>query len=181
MSKPCYSPYRFSESGDITHSYGDWLRSSLVQKNDEEQTALLGALAVMFGSHSSRKGAVTYICNAIVSGVSIISIFMRAGCSISKQHNPYFHQGDGGSVAGRNVLSYDFAVLPPRFDPKLPSLTIDDYRTIIPAFEDYPSNFKGVIPYVVASSIHHLSNLKANVGAKDSHRIFQCKLFVVDS
>ena len=70
--------------------------------------ALFGALAAMFGSHSNRKGAVTYLCNAIVSGVSIISIFMRAGRSISKQHNPYFHQRDGGnhycerSVAGLN-------------------------------------------------------------------------------
>ena len=114
MSKPCYSPCLFSDSGDITHMYGEWLRSSLAQKNDDEQTALFGALAAMFGSHSNRKGAVTYLCNAIVSGVSIISIFMRAGWSISKQHNPYFHQGDGGdhysgrSVAGLNVLSYDF-------------------------------------------------------------------------
>ena len=146
--------------------------------------ALFGALAAMFGSHSNRKGAVTYLCNAIVSGVSIISIFMRAGRSISKQHNPYFHQRDGGnhycerSVAGLNVLSCNFAVLPPRFDPNFPSPTIDDYRTIIPGYDDYPPYFKGVIPHVVASSIYHLSNLKANVGAKDSHRIFQCKLFV---
>ena len=180
MSKPCYSPCLFSDSGDITHMYGEWLRSSLAQKNDDEQTALFGALAAMFGSHSNRKGAVTYLCNAIVSGVSIISIFMRAGWSISKQHNPYFHQGDGGdhycgrSVAGLNVLSYDFAVLPPRFDPNLPSPTIDDYRTIIPGYDDYPPSFKGVIPYAVASSIHQLSNMQANV---DSHKIFRCKLF----
>jgi len=184
LHRPCYNLGLFSDSGDITHLYGEWLRTSLAQKTDEEQTALFGSLASMFGSHSNRKGAVTYLCNAIVSGVSIISIFMRAGWSVSKQHNPYFHQGDGGdhycgrSVAGLNVLNYDFASLPPRFNPTLPSPTVEDYRVLISGYDNYPSSFKGVIPYLIAAAIHHLSYGQSRMKVLDTHIIYQSKLWV---
>ncbi len=182
LCRGCYTSKVFSDECNIEEKYCGWLRSALIDLTEVEQNTVFGAISSMFGSHSNRKGAVTYLCNQIVGGTSIISIFMRAGWSISKQHNPYFHQGDGGDqycgrvVAGLNVLSYDFATLPPRF-AGLSGPTCDDYNIMITGYDSYPTSFKTVIPYLVASVIHHLSNSDNVRKIPNDHPIFKTLLW----
>ena len=91
--------------------------------------------------------------------------------------SPGYDHYCGRLVAGLNVLSYEFAVLPPRFDPDSPSMIAG--KKLFQDTINYPPNFKSIIPFVFEASTYQLRIMKANVGSQDTHKIFRCKLFTI--
>ena len=76
---------------------------------------------VNLGAHSLRKGAVTYCSSGSTMAPSIIAICLRAGWSLKGVEDRYFRlenamdQFLGRVVAGLDLMSGDFAILPPFF------------------------------------------------------------------
>ena len=84
--------------------------------------AILGIVFIVnLGAHSLRKGAVTYCSSGSTMAPSIIAICLRAGWSLKGVEDRYFRlenamdQFLGRVVAGLDLMSGDFAILPPFF------------------------------------------------------------------
>jgi hypothetical protein len=72
------------------------------------------------GTHSIRKGAITYVLSCL-NGPSAIQVYLRAGWTIGNVQDRYIFGGAGGDqitgrlVCGLDFNSEDFAILPPHF------------------------------------------------------------------
>jgi hypothetical protein len=72
------------------------------------------------GTHSIRKGAITYVLSCI-NGPTAIQVYLRAGWTIGNVQDRYIFAGAGGDqITGRLVCGLDFndeefAILPPHF------------------------------------------------------------------
>jgi hypothetical protein len=61
----------------------------------------------------------------------------------------------GRAASGLPLTDKMFAALPPHFLPAEPLLKDSMYEDILPGFKDFPESFKSVLPYLLASLIHH--------------------------
>jgi hypothetical protein len=76
------------------------------------------------GVYSIRKGAATFCCNGMTSGVSIAAVYTpwAAGWTLGNVQDRYIQfatAGDqvcGRTLAGLDVCSHEFAISPPHFN-----------------------------------------------------------------
>lgn len=183
-------PFRAEQEGmhsfrlfDGEHSearFSSLLRSALVALSADDLTAL-GCPINDIGTHSTRKGAASY-CAGFINGPSTLQIFLRAGWSIGNVPDRYIFAASGGDqLAGRVLagLPFDdvsFSSLPPHFHGGLENF---DLSFVCPLYPNYPSQFKVVVPYLLASLIHHEPWLRANLSPR--HPLFTSFLFASGS
>ena len=121
--------------------------------------------------------------SSFLDGPSIISIFLRLGWTIGNVQQRYISSGDGGQdqyigrlACGLSPHSTDFAVLPPHFDATITDyVSENEYREIVPCLAEYPVNFKQVVPFLVASVVHHREFLRGCL--PQNHLIWKNPLF----
>lgn len=81
--------------------------------------SLLGVDVEDIGSHSNRKGAISY--SLMFVEISAVQVYLRAGWSLGNVHDRYIFAGAGGDqIVGRTVCglpttSVAFSTLPPHF------------------------------------------------------------------
>ena len=81
----------------------------------------------------------------------------------------YIHIQDGGdqsagrSICGLSPVDADFSILPPRFKV---NATVN-FADAVVGYETYPANFNIVIPYIIASVVHHRQFLFDNLPTDD--------------
>jgi len=147
-------------------------------KDDNSLIHALGAEKNQLGTHSIRKGAVSY-CNGMMSGPSMTQIFLRAGWSPGNVQDRYLFAAAGGdqltgrTIAGLPFTDVNFAVLPPHFTED--GVRMINWVKILPMYENYPNNLKQALPYLLASIINHEEWLKKNLSV--SHPLFSSYLF----
>lgn len=121
----------------------------------------LGAAAKDIGCHSTRKGAISFLCG-LCHCITAIMVYLRAGWSVGKVQDRYIFAGMGGdqlvgrAVSGLSVNKKEFAVLPPHFDDDDLAI-LDDigWEEILEDYTWYPDCFKRIIPYLLASLLYH--------------------------
>lgn len=162
--------------------YSNVLRTALDQLNEQEASTL-GTKKCHIGTHSARKGAVSYLA-ALPGGPSIISIFLRAGWSLGNTLDRYFFQGQGGdqqvgrAVTGLDTCDTEFASLPPHLPASvLTTITLSDLQTMLPGYDKYPETFTQAVPYLLASLVYHDTFLRGVLS--HNHPLFSSPLYTL--
>lgn len=133
------------------------LMSLLKSLTDEQCLQLVGDIAKNLGTHSNRKSASSRLCSD-PGGPGIISVFKRTGWNLGDVLERYLKAGEGGDqtcarlLCGLTLTDKNFACLAPHFTA---SLEIEAMRDIMLGYDTYPSSFKTIIPYLIASVTWH--------------------------
>lgn len=121
------------------------------------------------GTHSIRKGSVTYLLS-LLDGPSAIMVYLRAGWSLGNVPDRYIHAGTGSDqLVGRAIAllplhSSDFAILGPHLKlDGIRYLAEVGWDSLVPGYSRYPGCFKNVIPYLIANLCHHYDWLNDNL------------------
>jgi hypothetical protein len=136
----------------------------------------------IYGTHSLRKGAATFLTSGTTSGPSIVSVSLRTGWTMGNVMDRYLRferAGDnyvGRILCGLPVNESSFAILPPLFtdDIDLNVLLSSLFPTLY-VMED----IRPVLELCSASLIYHKSFLKSNF--QNEHSIFKTSLFILDT
>lgn len=113
-------------------------------------------------------------------GPSSVAAYLRARWSLGSVQQRYVFEGEGSdqhcgrTVAGLPLSSVKFAVLPPRFDKNV-CLDDETWAQVHPEFHAFPPAFKEVMPYLLATLVHHRTFLRTNLAA--DHPLFQTYLW----
>lgn len=117
------SNFIFPQAKEYKTPYDRFLKGfKRVLKTDprvREVLATMGLSAVDFGSHSFRKGAVTFCLGGMMAGPNAVIVFIRAGWTLNGVEARYaLYDKVGDQFCGRCVAMLpldraDFASLPP--------------------------------------------------------------------
>jgi hypothetical protein len=139
---------------------------------------LLGGEKKRLGTHSVRKGGVTYSLGKI-NGPSVVHIFLRAGWSLGNVQDRYVFASAGGDqltgrvLAGLPFNDASFASLPPHFDKE--GTEMIRWDSILPLYSRLPDTFKQALPHLLASICYHENCLRTLLAA--THPLFSSHLF----
>ena len=157
-SDNCNSDSRVFRGMAVEVTFSKWLQTTISRLSPSELVEL-GTKVEDIGTHSIRKGTSTH-ASSQPGGPSTTSIRLRMDHSLGNVEDRYIYEGDGSDqllgrfVAGLPFGSTDFAMLPPHFrSPDV--LTPEEWNTVVPGYDNYPSGFKTVIPYLIASLCKH--------------------------
>jgi hypothetical protein len=120
----------------------------------------------MIGTHSFRKGIATFL-SGTPGGPTAINIYLRAGWSLGPVQSRYILEGEGGdqvcgrAATGLPLTDVSFANLPAHFLTEEDGITSEEWEQILPGYSSfYPQSFREVIPYLLASLVHHRQYLR---------------------
>lgn len=155
-------------SSDNKSRFGNGLSEELNKLNNLEESQL-GCSKHDIGTHSLRKGSGTFVSGQI-GGPSTTSICLRMGHSIGQTRDKYIFSEPGSDqflgrlLSGLPYQNVEFESLPPHFNQYGLTLLTDDYwQTILPGFNNYPSSFRRVLPYLLASLLYHENFIRDNL------------------
>jgi len=149
------SPLFPAKSEESNFNY--WLKSTIESLSEEECMAG-GYNFQRLSAHSTRKGGTSYAA-ALPGLCNIIALWLRAGWSLGSVLPSYAHANDGGDqnvgriLCGLDPNSSNLSLLPCRF--KHEDVQAIPWADILVNFANYPTDFKIVVPYLVASVIYH--------------------------
>jgi len=153
-------------------SFADWLRT----QEDLDCAYSVDPSHPEIGIHSLRKGSLTW-CMAFPGAVSIISALLRAGYTLGGVMPKYIALAIAGDqnvsrlLCGLPFNSADYATLPPRFKKDVD----EDWGELVNDWSEYPKSFQRVIPYLLASVVHHAQWLKATFPT--DHPLFRTRFW----
>lgn len=164
-------------AGEAESRFSKWL-SNLCAANK----GLLknqGVEISMIGTHSFRKGIASFL-SGTPGGATAISIYLRAGWSLGPVQSRYILEGEGGdqvcgrAASGLPLTDVSFANLPPHFlQSDRECLSSEQWEDILSGYSTfYPSNFREVIPYLLASLVHHQPYLAGLQVTNPRHPLF---------
>jgi hypothetical protein len=82
----------------------------------------------------------------------------------------------GRAVTGLPITTQEFSMLPPHFTcSDVEMLHNFGWNNILEGYEDYPTSFKRVIPYLLASIVYHYDNLLKSLSS--NHPLWKQRLF----
>lgn len=146
-----------------------------------DELANVGSIQSDVGTHSSRKGAASYV-SSVVGGPTAISIFQRAGWSLGNVRDRYIFEGDGSdqlcgrTICGLPITTNQFATLPPHLrESDLRELTEERWTDILPLYSQFPVSMKQVVPFLLASILFHAKFLRETLDPH--HPLFTSPLY----
>jgi hypothetical protein len=132
----------------------------------------------MLGTHSTRKGAASYVSSGSTAAPSNAAVHHRAGWkmnNVTDRYIQYEAAGDqyvGRTLAGLPVNDPRFGILPPFF----PDDTTSDLTTAIAeCFPKAPFSLNAFFPFGIASVVYHADFLLKNLPS--THPLFATPLF----
>jgi len=153
------------DGNDSENRFGKALMKVLKNIRDLYPNIDLGAVIEDLGTHSNRKGVASYLLSMFF--LSAVNVYLRAGWSLGNVQDRYIFAGAGGdqivgrAASGLPITDLRFAVLPPHFSNEdLEILNSIGWHSILPGYNNYPSSFKRIVPFLLASLVHHSEWLK---------------------
>lgn len=143
------------------------------------QLVAIGKEAGDFGTHSVRKGAATYCCSGSTAAPPISAVRIRVGWVTPGVEDTYIRfeaAGDqfvGRTVAGHDLNSVNFGILPPFFPVAARGAALDS--AINQCFPGAPAGMRGVLEHCLASILYHKEYLLRTL--KPGHRLLNTVLF----
>ncbi len=128
-------------------------------------------------AHSTRKGGRSYCAGGSTNGPAFVTIMMRGGWTlegIDKRYVRFERAGDqyvGRILAGLNVNTADFALLPPFFSNADDSVMV----ALDNCFPNCPARMQSILLFALASVVHHQDFLR-EVLPRD-HPVFSTPAF----
>jgi hypothetical protein len=165
---------------DSENRFGKALMKVLRSVRDANPDVDLGAIIEDLGTHSNRKGAASYLLSMFF--LSAVNVYLRAGWSLGNVQDRYIFAGAGGdqivgrAAVGLPITDLRFVVLPPHFSiDDLQIVNAIGWDSILPGFNNYPSSFKRIVPYLLASLVYHADWIKENLPV--GHPLFNQPLY----
>ena len=159
------SEFLLGITSSSNETFTNWLNTALMSFSDEE--LILMDLDRELGGQSGRKGMATYA--ASFTYTAITALFQRAGWTTGTMADRYISWSPGGDnivgqlASGKNPETMEFATLPPHFKPGEAILSTQEWPSIFPGFANYPSSFKRLLPFLLASVVYHSDWLADNL------------------
>ena len=155
--------------------------SNVVENLPVEDLVEVGGNAADIGTHSTRKGAASYVLSQL-GGPNIISVFLRCCWSLGNVQDRYIFLDAGGdqylgrSVGGLPTSDPKFATLPPHLNVEdAEAIRQMGWGNLLPGFSNYPLSFQSIIPYLFASIVFHIEFLEKEFAPE--HPLFQTRIF----
>jgi hypothetical protein len=145
-------------SGSQEDRFAVQMKSALNTAEGKTLLASFGLNPDDIGVHSIRKGSSSWALSGSTASPSQNSVRRRAGWKYSTSEERYLQEEPGGDqycgrvVAGLDLNSPKFAVLPPHFAPN--AIEQQDLQKIFPAFGGH-AGFLGVLSLALASMVYH--------------------------
>ena len=134
------------------------------------------------GSHSMRKGSVTYVTGSSTGSPCSVAVRLRAGWHMGKVEAAYFKyeaaadQYVGRCAAGLPCMRKEFSVLPPHFSSALGWEKLKEILDLtVPQAESRVEGITSLLLRCIASVIYHRDWLKSHL--PPDHALFQNGLF----
>ena len=170
----------FNKSGFLFHqAHAETYFSKVLLKTVRESEEDLGADKNEIGTHSNRKGCVTFCLQQTF--IMAVQVYLRAGWSLGNVQDRYIFAGAGGDeCVGRAAagLPFDnnFGMLPPRFSAQTISL-LDEigWEHIFPDWKKYPARFQRVLKLIFPSLVKHEKFLRETL--PHAHPLWSTQLF----
>jgi hypothetical protein len=180
VSFPCSeNQLKLFEGGHQYNHYLSQLKTTLMVDAVANLLKAAGISADDIASHSSRKGASTYVMSGTTGGPTISATSLRTGWSMPNVQNTYIRFAEAGdefvgrTVCGLPLSSVDFAILPPHF-------RIDHSDTVTRAvelcFPNRPAKYDLLLSICLASIVYHREFLRHNLPS--NHPLFSSLLFL---
>lgn len=140
--------------------FGDNLSAVLRHPDVKGTLEAEGIAASDIGTHSYRKGSITFASSGSPDGPGFSAVCMRARWTLGTTQDKYVRfekAGDqfvGRTVAGLPLDSAAFAVLPPHFGPACPALEAALEATFVPHLRAIP-HLQPVLRHCLASMLYH--------------------------
>lgn len=129
------------------------------------------------GTHSTRKGAATYVLSGTTACPSLIPLSLRCGWKlegVTARYLRYEAAGDqfvGRTVSGLPVSKVEFAILPPFFEQRPANMP----EILSVCFPNAPANLSEVLEFCLASVVYHHGFLEKTL--PKTHPLFSSRLF----
>ena len=163
-------------AGDSESRFSKWLLKLCHENNDLLRNQ--GIDISMIGTHSFRKGIASFL-SGTPGGPTAIAIYLRAGWSLGPVQSRYILEGEGGdqvcgrAATGLPLTDVSFANLPAHFISEDTGISLAEWEDILPGYLSYyPLNFREVIPYLLASLVHHRDYLDELRSRHPRHPLF---------
>jgi len=150
----------------------------LLQRSDvQSELELRGLHSHDIATHSTRKGAATYVSSGSTAAPPQSAVFLRAGWALGGVQDRYIRYeaaGDqyvGRTAAGLPINDASFAILPPHFIER-DAIVQDALKLLFPGA---PANISPVSEFALASVVFHREFLRATL--PKHHRLFSSILF----
>lgn len=167
------------------HRFCGLLEAALVANDDLLEA--FGLDSSDLGSHSIRKGVVTYTLGGSTAAPGIFSVTLRAQWKqglVQEKYIKYQAAADqfcGRVAAGLDLLSEKFAVLPPHFAPNN-AVVRDAVASVFPHLaQDAPRSFLPVLEKCLASLVFHRQWISEVLAGSSSSPILRSALFTSDA
>lgn len=162
--------------GDVESRFSKWLKN--VCDTNKETFKSQGVDITSIGSHSCRGGIASFL-SGTPGGPTAIAIYLRAGWSLGPVQSRYILEGEGGdqvcgrAATGLPLTDVTFANLPAHFISLDNGISREEWDDILPGYETYyPLNFRVVVPYLLASLVHHRPYLLDMQRCNPQHPLF---------
>lgn len=165
--------WRLFSGNNSETKFSHWLVDIL--KRNLPPLAEINVIAKDIGTHSFRKGVVTYVLS-FPGGPSVVAAYLRAAWSLGAVQQRYIFEGEGadqflGRVASGLILNgRDFTILPPRLSSSS-IISLETWLSIYPNYNSVPRSFQRCLPYLIASLSFHLDWIKQNLD--QNHPLFR--------
>lgn len=161
--------------GNQDSRFLDHLGKAFETEEGKAQLAAHGLEKSDIGSHSSRKGPVTYAAAGITDAPPIVSLLRRGRWQVGNGTlDRYFKPEAGGDeycgrvVAGLDISSHNFGVLPPHFPPNFITADEFDLALVFPKADD--SLTPAILWRTLASVAYHREFLLKSLPKRDKFR-----------
>ena len=151
-----------TKEGTASSKYCEQLLGMVTEHKEEVQTLMEKERLNPYGM---RKGAATYACSGTMLAPSIPSIARRGKWSIGSVLDCYWHFGSVGDqylgqiLAGLNLNSSSFDVLPPHWITHSPMENEVVRTAMITTFGEVPAQFLPVVLRCFACMVYHSDHL----------------------
>lgn len=129
----------------------------------------LGAAIKDLGSHSGRKGSISYLLS-LCHCINAVMVYLRAGWSLGAVQDRYIFAGPGGdqlcgrAICGLSLTTREFTVLPPHFSKTdTEALFKVGWNNIIDNYSTLPATFQRIVPFLLSSVLYHEKALRESL------------------
>ena len=158
---------KFFNGKDQRQRYANIFKKVLEIFPDAELELQFGCPRSEIGTHSHRKGGITFLLG-IIDGPNPCAVYIRAGWSLGNTQDRYIMGGSGeDELCGRILCGLrmdqaeEFAILPPHFSTRgMEMLQERRLDRFLVGYENYETGFKHCVPYFLASILYHLPTLR---------------------
>ena len=168
-------------SGESQEDRYSKILQSVVENVPAEILKEVGGNATDIGTHSTRKGAASYVLSQL-GGPNVIVVFLRCCWSLGNVQDRYIFLDAGGdqfvgrSVGGLPTSDPKFATLPPHLSPEdSEEIRQLGWGNLLPGYEKYPTSFQTIVPYPFACIVFHVEYIEKEFDSE--HPIFQTRIF----